>query len=122
MVAADYRDELASLLSGNGSSPRVDAPIERNAEEMPTEWADLAGRLAGHQLAVLDAILNQPDPRGAIREIADANMTMANALVDAINDLAIQTVGDIIINMAGELPAVEDESLDLVKRLITNHI
>lgn len=118
IVADDYRDELAYLLSGNVPVLAQGRGKSSAFANLPAEWADFAGRLADPQLAALEAIANQTDPRGAIREIAEANATMPGALIDAINDLAMQTIGDIILDPAADPPCFEEEDLPFVKQLI----
>jgi hypothetical protein len=122
IVADDYRDELAYLLSGNVPAiPRGHVKAGAFAD-LPAEWADFAGRLADPQLAALEAIANQADPRSTIREIAEANASMPGALIDAINDLAMQTIGDIIIDPAADPPCFEEEDLPFVKQLIAANL
>ncbi len=76
IVTDDYRDELAYLLSGNvPAAPRGHVKV-RVFADLPAEWADFAERLADPQLAALEAIANQADPRSTIREIAEANASM----------------------------------------------
>lgn len=118
IVADDYRDELAYLLSGNvPAMPQGQVKASAFAG-LPAEWADFAARLADPQLAALEAIANQVDPRGTIREIAEANASMPGALIDAINGLAMETIGDIIIDPAADPPCFEGEDLPFVKQLI----
>ena len=118
IVADDYRDELAYLLSGNVPVLAQSRGKSSAFADLPAEWADFAERLADPQLAALEAIANQTDPRGTIREIAEANATMPGALVDAINDLAMQTIGDVILDPAADPPCIEEEDLPFVKQLI----
>ena len=122
IVTDDYRDELAYLLSGNvPAAPQGHVKV-RVFADLPAEWADFAERLADPQLAALEAIANQADPRSTIREIAEANASMPGALIDAINDLAMQTIGDIIIEPAADPPCFEEEDLPFVKQLVAANL
>jgi len=122
IVADDYRDELEHLLSGEGEATVQVETVLRNTTGLPDEWAMFAAQLADHQLAVLEAVLRQADPRATIREIADANATMSGALVDSINEIAYETVGDTIIDPASDPLAIEDDYVALVEQLIgINH-
>ena len=113
IVADDYRDELAYLLSGNVPVLAQGRGKSSAFADLPAEWADFAERLADPQLAALEAIANQTDPRGTIREIAEANATMPGALIDAINDLAMQTIGDVILDPAADPPCIRGRRLAL---------
>lgn len=118
IVADDYRDELAYLLSGNMPVLSQGQSKSSAFAALPAEWVDFAEHLADFQLAALEAIVNQTDPASIIREIAEANATMPGALIDTINDLAMQTIGDIILDPAADSPCLEPEDLPFVKQLI----
>ena len=117
VLADDYRDELEHLLLRNLPVDTA-AGVSAKASQLPSEWAAFAARLADHELAVLETILNQGEVTTTVRLIAEANATMPDALLDLINQVAVDTIGDIIIDTAAEPPAFEDEDIDMVRQLL----
>lgn len=86
--------------------------------DLPSEWLELTHRLAEYQLAVLVAILEESDPRGTITKIATMQMTMPAPLLDAINELADEIIGDILIE-TNTVPKVSDESyIELIQQAV----
>lgn len=67
------------------------------------EWQEFVSRLNSSQLQVLKAIIHQSDPSVAIKKIAEENLTMPELLIDAINECALDTIGDLIIEPGSEL-------------------
>lgn len=116
VLADDYCDELEHLLT----DPQVGADAEHAAEasSLPPEWIVFRRQLADHELAVLEAIVRQEDSATIIRQIADANATMPGTLLDSINQTAMDTIGDIILDAAVDPPVIEDEDMDMVRQLL----
>ena len=67
---------------------------------------------------MLKAIVEQDNPNAAIKQIAEANITMPNLLIDSINECANDTIGELIIEPGGEIPEVYQEHLINVKKMI----
>lgn len=116
VLADDYRDELEHLLTDGQVS--VDTERVAQASSLPPEWVAFRGQLADHELAVLEAIVAQEDSMTVIRQIADANATMPGTLLDSINQTAMDTIGDIILDAAVDPPVIEDEDIDMVRQLL----
>lgn len=76
---------------------------------LPPDWLEFTYRLAEYQRAVLIAILEETDPRETINKIANMQVTMPAPMLDAINELADETIGDILIE-AHTIPKISDES------------
>lgn len=98
------------------------ATIVREAPEtnhhLPSEWLEFTHRLTKYQLDVLVAILEESDPRGTINKIANLQMTMPAPLLDAINELADETIGDLLIE-TNTVPKVSDESyIELIQQAV----
>ncbi|MHB0876622.1 MAG: TerB N-terminal domain-containing protein [Anaerolineae bacterium] len=85
---------------------------------LPPDWAELAATLVGYQLVALAAIAEQRDVAATVCAIAEANATMPAALLDEINELAVDATGDIIIDPDADPPAIVAESVEAVRRLI----
>ena len=115
IVAEDFRDELEHLFVNYRAEfrrPNVDGPV-------PTEWIDLRKRLSSIQVRVLTQILERQDVRRQIGQIATECGSMPDALVDGINDLAMDLIGDIIIDTHCEPPSIEEEDRLMVQQILT---
>ncbi|MCC5635645.1 hypothetical protein LC593_07230 [Nostoc sp. CHAB 5844] len=94
------------------------APSEDPTENLPEEWTNLLEKLPGHEIEVLKAIVQQDNPKAAIKQIAEANITMPNLLIDSINDQANDTIGELIIEPGEDIPEVYQEHLANVRKMI----
>jgi len=94
------------------------APSEDTNEDLPEEWTNLLERLPGHEIEVLKAIIQENNPKAAIKQIAEANITMPNLLIDSINDRANDTIGELIIEPGEDIPEVYQEHLINVRKMI----
>jgi uncharacterized coiled-coil DUF342 family protein len=92
-----------------------------NLESLSGEWGEFFHHLPNHELQVLKAILEQENPNPVIKKIAEANITMPNLLIDAINECASDTIGELIINTASEFPSVYQEHVPNVKKIIETY-
>jgi ABC-type methionine transport system ATPase subunit len=88
---------------------------------LPEEWANFLENLPAYELQVLKAIVEEDNPKPAIKQIAEANITMPNLLIDSINELANDTIGELIIETNAEIPAVYQEHISNVKKMIAMH-
>ncbi|MCA9873101.1 MAG: TerB N-terminal domain-containing protein [Anaerolineales bacterium] len=91
-------------------------------EEVETEeemWAAFAHALESHQVETLAAIIDGPDPKAAIHHIATAQFLMPTMLVDDINELARDILGDILIESADEPRLVDDYYAPMVSQIVT---
>jgi hypothetical protein len=122
VVAEDFRDELEHLLLAHAGAPVMssqETEQDRGAcDDLPEEWAEFRAALKEHQHQALRAILTMEDPGQELARIADESALMPEFLIDSINELALDTVGDIIIEPGSTPPAIEEEDLDLVRRLV----
>jgi hypothetical protein len=57
----------------------------------------------------------------SIKQIAEANITTPNLLINAINDIASNTIGKLIIKTNTEIPEIIEEHLLNVKIMITKY-
>jgi chromosome segregation ATPase len=108
--------ELIETFDSNKS--RINNPENFSLENLSGEWGDFFHKLPSHEIQVLKAILELENPNPAIKKIAEANITMPNLLIDAINGCASDTIGELIINTASELPSVYQEHVNNVKKII----
>jgi myosin heavy subunit len=88
---------------------------------LPTEWIDFIKQLAGYEFQVLRAVLMQNNTQGVIKEIAEANITMPNILIDSINEKANDIIGDLIIDTTTEPPTIVHEYISNVRKSLEIH-
>ncbi|MDZ8054443.1 MAG: tellurite resistance TerB C-terminal domain-containing protein [Aulosira sp. ZfuVER01] len=85
---------------------------------LPEEWNIFLQQLPDYEIQVLKAILEQENSRDTIKQIAEANITMPNLLIDSINDKADDTLGELIIDPRVENPEIYHEHITNVKKII----
>lgn len=91
------------------------------SENIPEEWTNFLENLREHELQVLKAIVEQDNPNGAIKKIAEANITMPNLLIDSINERANDTIGELIINTDSENPKFYQEHITHIRKMIATY-
>jgi hypothetical protein len=90
----------------------------RTVSEFPEEWTVLMGQLPEYEFQVLKAIAEQSNPAPVIKQIAEANLTMPELLIDGINERALDTIGDLILASTENSVAIAPEHRKLVTKLI----
>lgn len=88
------------------------------ARDLLPDWVLFSARLAPEQREVLRGIATLSDPSAALREIADSYGSMPHLLIDSINELALDTLGDYIIVPDSDPPVLRNEDLEAVDRII----
>lgn len=88
------------------------------SENVPEEWRKFSEQLQGYEIRVLKAILEQDNPYPVIKKIAEENITMPNLLIDSINELANDTIGELIIDSSSETPEIYEEYKTNVKNIL----
>ncbi|MHC5816850.1 MAG: tellurite resistance TerB C-terminal domain-containing protein [Nostoc sp.] len=100
------------------SSAIIDTSEVDTSENIPEEWTKFLENLPVYELQVLKAIVEQDNPKAAIKKIAEANITMPNLLIDSINERASDIIGELIINSDSESPEVYQEHITHAKKII----
>jgi chromosome segregation ATPase len=95
--------------------------IADGTEKLPTEWHNFLENLPADRIEVLRALATQENPNAIIKRIAEANITMPNLLIDSINEIANNNIGELIIETSKDIPEIYQEYLSNVKRLIVLH-
>lgn len=88
------------------------------SENFSEEWAELTKQLQGYEIRILKAMLEQDNPKAAIKKIAEENITMPNLLIDSINELANDTIGELIIDPSSETPEIYEEHKTNLKKVV----
>lgn len=83
-------------------------------EKVSEEWNSFVTHLKESEIQVLTAIIQQSDPTATIKKIAEDNITMPELLIDSINECALDTIGDLIIE-----PGTESIPLAIMEEYLT---
>ncbi|MBD2417187.1 hypothetical protein H6G54_05565 [Anabaena cylindrica FACHB-243] len=85
---------------------------------LPPEWSHFLENLPTYEIQVLKAIVEEDNPKAIIKQIAEEHITMPNLLIDSINEIANNTLGELIIETGEEIPEIYQEHLLNVKKMI----
>ncbi|MBW4694581.1 MAG: hypothetical protein KME27_22765 [Lyngbya sp. HA4199-MV5] len=97
-------------------------PLE-SPSSLPSEWTDFMMQLPEYELQALKVIVEQSHPAAALKHLAEDNLTMPELLIDSINERALDTIGDLVVDAtagAGSAAIVRDH-LKLVKKLLKTY-
>jgi hypothetical protein len=118
--------------AARGTDPQDDPSHESNAfttgehpaagitvvpGNLPKEWADFTAALTVDQRHTLWAIIELNDPTPEIKSVADRSGIMPGALIDSINELALDTLGDYVITPANGPLTIEEQQRDKLQRI-----
>lgn len=97
-------------------------PVENKDQiSLPTEWKNFLEQLPTYQIQVLKAIIEQDNPQKIIKKIAESQITMPNLLIDAINEVANNTIGELIIETREDKPQIYSEHLSYIKKIMATY-
>lgn len=113
-VSADSEDSLDSSDLAASEEYMPPSSEERPFLLLDDEWQELAERLTETHFEVLFALKHGPDV-AALQAAADRAGSMPELLIDEINEVAMETIGDLLVD--GDAVACEYKAmLDLIKR------
>jgi hypothetical protein len=99
--------------------PTEEAAVESvSMEGLSEDWASFGRALTPVQSATLAAILAGGRVEEELARIAKTNSLMPQVLLDSINELALDTLGDILILSDGDQPRFDPASRSEVCRLL----
>lgn len=118
----DYRDEFNYIyehLSEFNTPESISTEDDSSKfvlDGLSDEIRQLLETLSPTQKEILYIILSQENISGRIEEIANTEMSMPEILVDEINDIATQYIGDILIDTFGDEMCVLEQYADELKK------
>ncbi|MFX1252108.1 MAG: TerB N-terminal domain-containing protein [Promethearchaeota archaeon] len=80
-------------------------------ETVDDEWTEFRSRLRNYQLDTLKTILSSNNPKERIKHIAEEAGLMPEAIIEAINEIAFEIIGDIIVDE--DYSIIEEYNQDL---------
>jgi chromosome segregation ATPase len=102
-------------------SPSVQLPLlPTPTSSLPKDWMEFMTHISDYELRVIKAIAQQDNPLQALKRIAEENLTMPEVLIDSINNRAMDTIGDRLIE-PGSIsipPVIAEEYLSRINQLI----
>jgi predicted nucleic acid-binding Zn-ribbon protein len=97
--------------------------LEKTSSDLPSEWTEFMVQLPDYELQVIKVLVEQNRPAAVLKHIAEENLTMPELLIDSINERALETIGDLLIDAgsgAGSATIVRDH-LKTVKKLLETY-
>lgn len=130
IVAEDYRDELDHLLThqfepvlAGGRSNTTEADrlqtLTPYYDELKPEWVEFVQRMRAYHWEALNVLLIGDDVALRLEGVARAAHTMVSLMINEINEFALGSIGDIIIDSTVEPPFIEEEDQDELRALNT---
>lgn len=119
--------EVVAVSTSGSNEPETEAGTAyqgRDEKSFPAnnglsaEWQGFAYQLADYHYAIIEALLFQRNPLTTIRTIAEARITMPEPLLDEINEIAQETIGDIIILTDASSPVLVEDYIAELKTLL----
>ncbi len=102
----DKIQELESPLGIISAAPKLGMPFQNS--QLSREWQEFASRLTAIEIEILQAIAEQNNPNALLKKIAQAEITMPELLIDGINELALSTINDLIIQPGSNPPIIAE--------------
>ncbi|GIO84040.1 hypothetical protein J25TS5_09720 [Paenibacillus faecis] len=89
-------------VAGSESTAAFFADRIQGGDELPPGWREMSARFSGAHLEMLSALLNGEETSGLMR-IAELAGSMPELLLDEINEIAMEEIGDLLVDGA-EIP------------------
>jgi hypothetical protein len=116
IVEDDYRDELEFIVTQEAAHAGSTEPSQLS--ELSEGWDSFAAQITPYQYTALKIINEGENVNEELQRIAEENALMPETLIDCINELALDTVGDVIIEPGSNPPIIEDEDIEAVKMVL----
>jgi phage shock protein A len=96
---------------------------DKPSNELPNEWTEFMVQSPEYELQVLKVIVEQNNPAVMLKHIAEENLTMPELLIDSINERALETIGDLLIDASAGAKAavIVRDHLKTVKKLLKTY-
>ena len=116
-MSDSFRIEFQSL---SAEKPDQSETSDGNSNDScrPTAWENLRSKLSGDHVLILQAILSGSEVASKLKRICEARALMPDVIIDQLNEVAMNTVGDLIIVQGSTWPIIEEGSIDLVTEIV----
>ena len=102
------RETVSKLFDSSKLTPEMKEP----------EMKEFVDALLPIQQKALYVLITSENPQNDLETIAEEANTMPQLLLDDINALALQIIGEIIVDTIDEKPRILDEYMDLLKQSV----
>ncbi|MBD2327040.1 tellurite resistance TerB C-terminal domain-containing protein [Alkalinema sp. FACHB-956] len=122
--ATAWQGSIAQNGHSSGHSVPTDpsAPIDLDLSQaaLSPGWITFVHQLPHYELQALCAIAQEANPAGTLKQIAESNLTMPELLIDAINEQALEAIGDLILETTSETntPIIAQEYRSTVAKVV----
>ncbi len=107
-----WQDSFPASVHPMSDDPAATLPLDFSQyPSITAPWTDFASKLPKYEFQALGAIAHQENPGPQLKQIAEANLTMPELLIDAINERALEIIGDIILEPSANkgIPIIAQE-------------
>jgi DNA polymerase III gamma/tau subunit len=103
-------------------APEVDEDPRTADQELSDLWTEFMVQLPEYELQALKAIAQDNNPTSVLNRIAEDNFTTLDELIDSINQLAEDIVGEEVIKTRGSAPPIiMRDHQRMIKKLIETY-
>ncbi len=102
---------------------KTTAKTSAKTPQLGSEWMALMQAMTGSEFHALKAIAIEENPGPTLKRLSEENLTMPELLIDAINERALDTIGDIILEPGPDthVSIIAQEYRDQVATLISTY-
>ncbi|MCL4732905.1 TerB N-terminal domain-containing protein [Patescibacteria group bacterium] len=123
VVAEDYRDEIEFILNHpdyaeTSRADSVPADSAQRYSDLTEDWAAFAQKMQPHHWEALAALIGGVEVEVRLSAIARSAFTTPHQLVDEINEVALDGIGDIVVDTESDIPQIEDEDIEGINALL----
>ncbi|MCB0108306.1 MAG: hypothetical protein KDE53_20435 [Caldilineaceae bacterium] len=119
-TVSERSNEVSSLPAVDESVPSIQLALDIENAPVSDEWTALANSLESTQRTAICVLLEGNNATKQIDTIARSVHITANQLIDDINEIALETVGDILIVTNTDVPVLEEEYIDPLTQIFTS--
>lgn len=117
VVTEDYRDELEYLLGQSQDDIKHVSVETPEFADLTPEWASFVSQMQKHHWETINVLLLEDDVSTRLDGIARSIFSTIDLLIDEINEFALVSIGDIVIE-TGNIPAIEEEDIEDLRSLM----
>jgi hypothetical protein len=117
VVVDEYRDEIQDILG----YPKDTLPPEI-VNEVDEEWLAFAEKMQAYYWDILGIILSGDDVNNRLNTLAKSHRQTENILIDEINEIAYETIDDILIETTTNPPTLIEDEIESIKKLLAYYL
>lgn len=113
----DIPEQRASLREADLETP----PLKHSLKELkglPSEWGLFASKLKPFHVKVLFALLSDKNVAAQITSISREYSLMPESMMDSLNELSLETLGDLIVDCSVSPPVLFEENRHIINQIL----